>query len=582
MNYKQKISKYLSKFELDESLISSLIQDTELKNGDFALPVFRIAAITQQNPMQFAINLTGKINSDKDKPDWLDKAEAAGGYINFHLNREQFIKDTLSFITNKGDEFLPFPPNKKTITIDYSSINIAKDFHIGHLLTTAIGGSLYRIFKFLGYNTIGINHIGDWGTQFGKLIYAVKAWGNGKAISSMEELSALYVKYHQEADKDKTLDDKAREWFKRIEQGDKAATALFNEFKKITLKEVDKTYDLLGIKFDSYDGESFYNDKMQIVIDELKNKKLLKESDGAFVVEMGGDEPPCMILKSDGATLYATRDLAAALYRKKTYDFYENLYVVAYQQNLHFKQVFKVLEMMGYEWAKNCKHIPFGMVSLEGGESLSTRKGNVVLLKDVLATSISKTMEIMKDRGIENKERVAKEVGIGAVVFFALYNQRIKDVVFSYDKALNFDGETGPYLMYTHARCCSVLEKAIGTGVSDCLCFGNKSSNGRAGTPAAINSVIGKHLIDDTTYEVIRLLNKFDSIIAEAAAKYEPSIVARYLMDLAQSYNKFYFENKIIIDDKTKSKARLLLTKCVKNTLKNGMKLILLNAPNKM
>jgi len=572
MNYKQKISKYLSKFELDENLISSLIQDTELKNGDFALPVFRIAAITKQNPMQFAKDLAVKINEDINKAGlicsarndikWLNKAEATGGYVNFHLNREQFVKGTLDYILSKGDEFLPFAPNNKTVTIDYSSINIAKDFHIGHLLTTAIGGSLYRIFKFLGYNAIGINHIGDWGTQFGKLIYAVKTWGGGKNISGMEELSALYVKFHQQAETDKTLDDKAREWFKKIEEGDKEAMVLFNEFKKITLQEVNKTYQLLDIEFDSYDGESFYNDKMQVVIDELKNKKLLKESDGAFVVEMGDDEPPCMILKSDGATLYATRDLAAALYRKKTYDFHENLYVVAYQQNLHFKQVFKVLELMGKSWAEDCKHIPFGMVSLEGGESLSTRKGNVVLLKDVLATSISKTTEIMKDREVEDKERAAKEVGIGAVVFFALYNQRIKDVVFSYDKALNFDGETGPYLMYTHARCCSVLDKS--------------------GTVKHSSLLLLKHLIDDTSYEVIRLLNKFDSIIIDAAAKYEPSIIARYLMDLAQCYNKFYFENKIICEDKAISEVRLLLTKCVKNTLKNGMKLILLNAPKKM
>jgi len=562
MNYKLKIAKYLTAFDIEEAVALSYIQDAELKNGDAALPVFKIAAALKQNPMQFASTLSEKINSDISKPSWLSFAAAAGGYLNFSLNRQKIIKDTIEFMQAKGDKFVPLPPTNKTITIDYSSINIAKDFHIGHLLTTVIGGSLYKIFKYLGHNAIGINHLGDWGTQFGKLIYAVKAWGGDKPISSMEELSKLYVKYHDEADKDKTLDDKAREWFKKIEDGDKEALKLFNDFKRITLKEVDKIYDMLGIKFDSYDGESFFNDKMGIVIDELKGKGLLKKSDGAYVVEMGEDEPPCMILKSDGATLYATRDLAAAFYRKKKYNFDENLYVVAYQQNLHFKQVFKVLELLEKEWANDCKHVAFGMVSLEGGASLSTRKGNVVLLKDVLKTSIDKTMEIMKGRNIEDKESVAKEVGIGAVVFFALYNQRIKDMVFSFDKALNFDGETGPYVQYTHARCQSVLAKGSHFDLGGDADWGA--------------------LADDVSYELIRLLAKYDAVVMDAAARYEPSIVARYLMSLSQSFNKFYFENKILDIDLLKTKARLKLVRLVKNALKNGMELILMNAPNKM
>ncbi|MCL2556741.1 MAG: arginine--tRNA ligase [Firmicutes bacterium] len=561
MNYKQKIAKYLTKFELEENNVLMLIQDADLKNGDFALPVFKIAASLKQNPMQFAIDLANKINENKSN--WLDKAMPAGGYVNFYFKRQVFIKDTFDYLCKKtkgdGEYKNLVPAAKKTIAIDYSSINIAKDFHIGHLLTTVIGGSLCEIFSYLGHKVVGINHLGDWGTQFGKLIYAVKTWGEDKPINSMEELTALYVKYHNEADKDKSLDDKAREWFKKIEDADKEALKLFNEFKRITLKEVNKIYDMLGIKFDSYDGESFFNDKMGIVIDTLKEKKLLVESDKAFVVEMGENEPPCMILKSDGATLYATRDLAAAIYRKKTYDFDENLYVVAYQQNLHFKQVFKVLELMGYDWADRCKHIAFGMVSLEGGEALSTRKGNVVLLKDVLKTSVDKTMQIIKDRGLEDKDRIAHEVGVGAVVFFALYNQRIKDMVFSFDKALNFDGETGPYLQYTHARCCSLVNKF------DCNF-----------------DIEAKYLEDDFAYEVIRLLSRFDDIVLDAAYKYEPSIIARYLIDLCQCFNRFYFEKKILGQEEGVTKARMGIVKLVKNALKNGMKLIKMNAPNKM
>ena len=427
------------------------------------------------------------------------------------------------------------------------------------MLTTVIGGSLYRIYKYLGYNVVGINHLGDWGTQFGKLIVAYLKWGKGE--QTMDSLLDLYVKFHREAETNDSLNDEARMWFKKIEDGDKQATELFAEFKRITLEEVDKVYKRLGITFDSYNGEAFYNDKMQPIIDALKQKNLLVESDGAMVVNL--DEygmPPCLILKSDGATLYATRDLAAAVYRKNTYDFYKNLYVVAYQQNLHFKQLFKVLELLGYDWAKDCVHVPFGMVSLEGVGAMSTREGKVVKLKDVLSEAVDKTKAIISQKNpeLENKDETAEAIGVGAVVFGALINGRIKDVVFSVDKALNFDGETGPYLQYTHARCCSILSK------------------GEAGEADYST------LTDDETFELVRLLSRFDQTVTTAAERYEPSIISRYLIDLAQAFNKFYIGHRVICDDEKLQSSRLAITKAVRDALRNGMSLILLKAPEKM
>ena len=465
-------------------------------------------------------------------------------------------------IAQKGEEYKPFESNGKTVCIDYSSINIAKPFHIGHLLTTVIGGSLYRIYKYLGYKTVGINHLGDWGTQFGKLIVAYKKWGNDEDIEkrTIKALLDLYVRFHKEAENDESLNEEGRYWFKQIEEGNEEALAIFEKFKTITLKEVNKVYDKLGIKFDSYAGESFYNDKMQPVIDELNAKNLLVESEGAKVVNL--DEynmAPCLILKKDGATLYATRDLAAAFYRKQTYDFDKCLYVVAYQQNLHFKQVFKVVELMGYDWAEKLVHVPFGMVSLEG-MTLSTREGNVVFLEDVLNTSVEKVKAVMKEKNADEEDGVAEKVGVGAVIFYALSSARIKDLVFSYDKALSFEGETGPYLQYTHARCRSVIRKA--------------------------GEVEGKFdlsaLDSSSAYEVIKLLNEYDATVIEAGEKYELSIISHYLISLAKAYNKFYLENRIVVDDKDVTYTRVLFTKYVADALKNGLGLILIDAPNKM
>ena len=465
-----------------------------------------------------------------------------------------------------GETFAPGRSNGKTVCLDYSSINIAKPFHIGHLLTTAIGGSLYRIYKRLGYDVVGINHLGDWGTQFGKMIVAYLKWGDEKEVEKrgVHALVELYVRFHKEAEKDPKLDDEARAWFKKIEDGDAEALRLFEYFRSVTLKDVNKVYERLGIKFDSYNGESFYNDKLDGVVELLKEKGLLAESEGAKIVDLSAfDMPPCLILRSDGASLYATRDLAAAIYRKNTYGFDKNLYVVAYQQNLHFKQVFKVLELCGFTWAKDCVHVPFGMVSLEGGASLSTRSGNVVYLSDVLETAVLKAEKVIEEKNpaLENKREVAEQVGVGAVLFMALSTSRIKDLVFSYDKALSFDGETAPYLQYTHARCRSVRDKCA---------------------DVKLDGIDYSVLSDEASASVVLLLNRYEDVIKDAAEKYEPSILSKYLIDLAQSYNAFYVGHRIAGEEERVTKARLALSECVRKVLKDGLGLLLINAPDKM
>lgn len=557
MDFLRSIEDYLiSAGAPEENVRGEVVWSQEVKNGDCSFPCFKLSKVMRKSPVAIACELSQKGNL----PYFVAKTESVSGYLNFFFDRDAVAKEVLEECNNKGDTYAPKESKGKTICMDYSSVNIAKPFHIGHLLTTVIGGSLHKIYQYLGYKVVGINHIGDYGTQFGKLIVAYLKWGEGKP-QTMDSLLELYVKFHKEAEKDESLNEEARQWFKKIENGDKQATELFAEMKRITLEEVDKVYKRLNITFDSYNGEAFYNDKMQPVIDALKQKNLLVESDGAMVVNL--DEygmPPCLILKSDGATLYATRDLAAAVYRKNTYDFYKSLYVVAYQQTLHFKQIFKVLELLGYEWAKDCVHVPFGMVSLEGVGAMSTREGKVVKLKDVLNEAVEKTKTIIsqKNPDLENKDETAEAIGVGAVVFGALINGRIKDIVFSIDKALNFDGETGPYLQYTHARCCSILSKG------------------------EIGEADYSMLTDDESFELIRLLSRYDDVVMLAADRYEPSILSRYLIDLAQAFNKFYIGHRVICDDKKMQSSRLALTKAVKDALCNGMKLILLKAPEKM
>lgn len=565
MDYKKNIAKCICIDGVSEAEIyASLTVPPKRENGEYCLPCFKFSRQLRMAPAAIADKLKGEIVL----PPAVESVESVAGYLNFKLDRARLAQDILQEVSDRGVTFPKKKANGKTVCLDYSSVNIAKPFHIGHLLTTAIGGSLCRIYDYLGYKTVGINHLGDWGTQFGKLVSAYKRWGNDADIEvrGITALLDLYVRFHSEAEKDAALEEEGRYYFKKIEDGDEEAVRIFTWFKELTLKEVRKIYDRLGITFDSYAGESFYNDKMQPVIDELAQKGLLAESEGARVVDLSDcDMPPCLILKKDGATLYATRDLAAAVYRHDTYDFYKCLYVVAYQQNLHFKQIFKVLEKMGKSWAKDCVHVPFGMVSLEGGASLSTRKGNVVLLQDVLNTAVEKAGKIIEEKNpqLKNKSAVAEAVGVGAIVFSALSTSRIKDMVFSYDKALSFEGETAPYLQYTHARCASILGK-------------------RKTTVKAGDAIDWRVLGDDETTDVITLLNRFDDVVTEAAEKYEPCLIARYLLDLAQSFNRFYINHRVITDDPATTEARLLLTACVKSALQNGLSLLLIRSPEQM
>lgn len=532
----------------------------EAKLGDICLPCFKFARTMHIAPPTIAQKLLPRVESLP----FVEKVEVVGGYLNVFFDRNTVAQMALASATDdkvgSSDEGAG-----KTICIDYSSVNIAKPFHIGHLSTTVIGGALYRIFEHLGYNVVGINHLGDWGTQFGKLIVATNKWSSLEEVAQNDEyfLNKLYVRYHQEAEEHPEMDDEARAWFKRIEDGDKEATAYFDVFKRVTMKAVGKIYDRLKIKFDSYAGESFYNDKMQPCLDILKDKGLLVESDGAQVVNL--DEygmPPCLLVKADGATLYATRDIAAAYYRKKTYDFYKCLYVVAYQQNLHFKQLFQVLKLMDFAGADDMEHVAFGMVSMEDG-SMSTRKGHVVWLQEVLDKAVEKARAIIEEKNpdTKNKDEIAESVGVGAVVFSALWNNRIKDIVFSYDKVLNFDGETAPYVQYTYARCASALRKG---GDID---FDNMDL-------AAITT--------DEGYDVIKSIITFGDSVRLAAKLREPCYVTRHVVDLAEKFNRFYIDHRILVDDAPTRNARLALTKAVGNVIRCGLGLLGISAPSEM
>lgn len=535
--------------------------------GDFALPCFKFAKILRKPPVQIAEDLKNAYPTDHV----ICGVSAVNGYLNFSIDRTAFVKTTLDKIAEEGEKYGSDTIGAgKTICIDYSSINIAKPFHIGHLSTTVLGGALYRILSFLGYKTVGINHLGDYGTQFGKLISAYKRWGDKETVQKggIRALNELYVRFHREAETDSALDDEARAYFKKIEEKDEECLALFRWFKELTLKDVQKIYDLLDIRFDSYAGESFYSDKMQPVVDELKEKGLLKESRGAQVVDLEEyGMPPCIILKSDGTSLYATRDMAAAIYRKQTYDFYKCLYVVAYQQNLHFKQFFKVLELMGKDWAKDLVHVAYGMVSLEEG-TMSTRKGNVVFLEDVIRRCIEKAYEIISEKNPslqgEEKAKIAEQVGVGAVIFGALYNSKIKDIVFSYDKVLNFDGETSVYVQYTCARAKSVLQKA-----------GVAAEKSRGYTL--------DFALNEAETDLAKALADFPDTVREAAEKYEPSFIARYAVDLSQKFNKFYFDCKILsAEDENKKAFRLDLTAATARVLTNAFALLGISMPDKM
>ena len=564
MDYKKHIAEKLNVEGLTASELASFIEippTTEM--GDFALPCFKLSKILRRPPVVIAQNLANDFVVDE----FIESCSSVNGYLNFKINRSNFAKSVLNSVMDKGELFgSSNMGNGKTICIDYSSINVAKPFHIGHLSTTVIGSALCKIYRFLGYKVVGINHLGDYGTQFGKLIVAFKKWSSKEAVleGRLKELSRIYVKFHDEAKLHPEMEDEARSYFKLIETGDKESNELFNLFKQITLEEVDKIYKLLNVSFDSYAGESFYNDKMEPVVNELKEKGLIKVSDGASIVELEEyGMPPCLILRSDGATLYATRDLAAAVYRKNTYDFDKCLYVVAYQQNLHFKQFFKVLELMGKPWAKDMVHVAYGMVSLESG-SMSTRGGNVVLLEDVIEKTIQKAKEVIENKNpdLEDKENVAKAVGTGAVIFGALCNNKIKDIVFSYDKVLSFEGETCPYVQYTVARCNSVIAKS---GLA-------KDQKIEFTTPD----------MTAEEYEVISILGKFGEVVVSASEKYEPSLITRYALDLATAFNKFYFECKINTAEEMQKNFRLAITKSTATVLKNALTLLGIETVEKM
>ena len=543
-----------------EEIMSQIVPSRDKAHGDYSLPCFRLAKAAGKNPAELAKEVVGRIGCYN----FLEKAEAAGPFVNFTLNKQSYAKDVLEKVLSAGEYYGNSDIGRgKTVCIDYSSVNIAKPFHIGHLLNTVLGAALYRLHKKAGYNTVGINHLGDWGTQFGKLIVAYKLWGDDKDIEKrgVRSLVDIYVKFHKEAEKNPVLDDEARAWFKKIEDGDEEALSIFNRFKKSTLEEVGKIYKRLNVTFDSYAGESFYNDKMQPVLDLLTQKGLLVDDNGAKIVRLGDDMPPCLLVRSDGATLYATRDLAAAFYRKKTYNFDKCLYVVASQQNLHFRQWFKVLELAGEEWYKDLYHVAHGMVSLEEG-SLSTRSGNVVYLDDVLNMAVSKSREIIKEKSedLPNPDEVAEQIGVGAVIFGVLYNNRIKDMTFSYSRALNFDGETGPYVQYTQARCRSLLEKC---SYPDC----DPDYSGVAGEEAG---------------EVLKLLDSYPDVILSAVEKYEPCYLSRFLVDLSQAFGKFYLACNIAKSPDAVRKARLMLVKAVRGVLADGLSLLGIQSPEKM
>ncbi len=554
---------------LETSDIREMIEIPPDSNmGDFAFPCFRLAKTMRKAPQMIAADLAEKLAGNEA----FSKVENVNAYVNFFMNKAEVAGATVDAVIKAGAAYGGSEDgNGKTVCIDYSSPNIAKPFHIGHIRSTVIGNSLYKIFDSLGYNVVRINHLGDYGTQFGKMIVAYRKWGSKEEVEAepIKSLLKYYVKFHEEAEKDPALEDEARHTFTLLENGAEEETALWQWFRDESLKEFNYVYDLLGITFDSYAGESFYSDKMDRVVDILESKGLLKDSDGTQIVDLSEyNMTPALIKKKDGSTLYITRDLAAVLYRKETYDFDKCIYVVASQQNLHFQQLFKIVSLMGFDWADKCVHVPFGMVSLEDG-TMSTRKGKVVFLLDVLTKAIEKTKEVIAEKNVaeEDIDQTAKDVGIGAVMFQELSNNRIKDYVFSWDKVLNFEGETGPYVQYTHARACSVLR------------------NAGASAEAVLNGTAKpdmKYITGEAAYELVKAIASFPEVVQDAAAKYEPSVVTRHIIDVAQFFNKFYHDEHILVDNEEEKQAKLALVYAAKQTIANGLALLGIAAPERM
>ncbi len=564
-DFKKLISESLKSEIEDLTLeeITALIEVPPNKEmGDYAFPCFKLAKVFRKAPNAIAEDLAGKIQPTDD----INKIINLGGYVNFFVNKESLAKKVINQVLTEKENYGKSEFGKgKTVVVEFSSPNIAKPFHIGHVRTTVIGNALSKIYASQGYHVEKLNHLGDYGTQFGKLIVAYKLWGDKQAVENdpIKELLKLYIRFHDEAETKPEMEDEAREWFTKLENGDEEAKDLWQWFRDESLKEFSRVYKLLDIEFDSYVGESFYSDKMPAVIEELKEKNLLEESDGAMIVNLEDSKlPPALIQKRDGSTLYLTRDLASAFYRKKVYDFDKSIYVVGAQQELHFKQCFEIIKRMGYDWYKDMIHVQFGMVALEEG-TMSTRKGRVVFLEDVLNQAIDRTRQIIEEKNpdAENIDEVAKAVGVGAVVFQELSNSRIKDYTFSWDRTLSFEGETGPYVQYTHARCCAVLRKA-GQPVS-----------------ADINYEL---LSDQDAADVLSVLENFNKSIMTAMNKNEPHIVTRFVLDLAQAFNKFYHNSPILVEDADLRAARLALVEATRQTIENALKILGMKAPQKM
>lgn len=564
---KTEICKCLSEIvsEVSKEEFMKLVEiPPEEKLGDYALPCFSLAKLMRKNPAVIAQDIASELERSKDSLG-IDKVESVGAYCNIFLNRKIYVEKCIQKL--KADNLgVAKTGQDKTICIDYSSPNIAKNFHVGHLRTTVIGNSLYKIYEKLGYNVVRINHLGDWGTQFGKLIVAYKRWSSKEQVEKdgIEELMRIYVKFNDESENDDKLIEEAREWFVKMEHNDAEAIEIWKWFKEISMVEFERVYKMLGISFDSYLGESFYRDLVPELAEELLSKNLLTESNGAKVIDLSEyDMPPCLILKSDGGSIYHSRDIAAILYRKKNYNFEKCLYVTGLEQSLHFKQIFKAIEVMGYDWAEGLMHIPYGLVSLDGAK-LSTRGGNILYAEDILKEAIERASNAINEKNpdLADKETVAKMVGVGAVIFHDLFNQRIKNVEFSWSDVLSFEGTTGPYVQYTYARAKSILRKA-----NENIFEGD------------INYDV---LTDDATYALLKCLNGYEAAVVSAAEKNEPSVVARYIISLATAFNKFYHEAPILQADEDMKTARLYVTNLVQTVLKEASGLLGMECPEEM
>ena len=566
-NFKQIIAKQISKtIEINAKELEGYIETPkDSKNGDYAFPCFRLAKELRKAPPVIASEIKEKLEPVEE----IEKVEVAGGYLNFFINKSTLAEEVLGEISKTEQYGKSIVGEGKNIVIDYSAPNIAKPFHIGHLRSTVIGGALYNIYKYLGYNVTGVNHLGDYGTQFGKLIEGYKMWGKEYDIEKdpINELTKIYIRINEACKNDEQILENCRNNFKKLEDGDSYCVEIWKKFRELSLQEFQKVYDLLGSKFDSWNGESFYSDKMPEVIDLLQKTGKLVESQGAKIIDLEdkGINTPCIIEKSNGSTTYATRDLAAILYRARTYDFDKALYVTSYEQVLHFKQVFEVAKLLGLDekYTNGLEHVSFGMVLLPEGK-MSTREGNIIKLEELLNEAISRAKEIIEQKNpdLENKEEVAKKVGIGAVIFNDMSASRIKDEVFDWNTILNFQGETGPYIQYTYVRTKSVLEKA--------------------GYLPKIENVKIDNLSDEYSMAILKLIYNFEDILIQVTDKNEPSILARYLIELAKAYSSFYNENKIIVDDKDVQDARVYLTYAVSQVLKQGANLLGIEMPEKM